>query len=100
MSLQIGAGLIGVGEPSLGRYANGGGWDFGPWFLAIVALIVLRVFLDIQIRWYVALLAILLAPAAIAFAGWVGPWISFTTAATGLVVARSILARRGRMGTV
>ena len=99
MAPQLGSGLIGVGEPALGRYTDGANWDFGPMFLAVVALIVIRLVLDVRIRWYVAVVAVLAAPPAIAFAGWVGPPIAFATAAVALVAARSILWRRGRPRT-
>jgi hypothetical protein len=94
------SGVIAVGEPSLGLTTDGAHWDFGPLFLAVVGLIVIRLVLHVRIRWYVAVMAVLLAPLAIAFAGWVGPPIAFATAAIALVAARSILWRGSPPSTV
>jgi hypothetical protein len=92
--------LIAVGEPALGRHVSGAGWDLGPLFLAIAALMCLRLVLAVRIRWWMGPLALLSAPPAIAFGAWVGPPVALALAGVGLVAARSILRSRRHLGTV
>jgi hypothetical protein len=91
---------IAVGEPAMGQHLSNGSWDFGPFFLAIAALICLRLVLGIRIRWWMGVAALLLAPPAIAFGGWVGAPIALTLGVVALVATRSILRRHRGLGTV
>jgi hypothetical protein len=86
---------LGFGEPSW-RINTDGGWDVVPVLLAIGALLVLKVVFQVTIRWYVALVVVLVAPLFRAFADRVGMPVAVGLAMILLAVAVPAARRSGR----
>jgi hypothetical protein len=90
--------LVVVGEPSLGRATGSGDFDITPLFVAAGALLLLKVFLGIRVRWQLALVAVLAAPLLVSVAdrisypltaalllgfGWATSWLARRPGSSG-----------------
>lgn len=87
---------LAVGEPSLGRLAGDGELDVAALALAATILVLLKVVLQIRVRWPLALVILLAAPLLVGLSHEIGYPV---TLALILAIGAIVSAARRRMGS-